>query len=351
MPSVKVIFSSEVRAKSRSLLRALLRESSYLPDPVARIYTRSYILTRFRAYHPRAGNSSSKKDKPAPITLQRLVQLRKTGWRTVRQMQKASGGDTASLTRVLLHAYGRTGRRKHELLEPLKKEDPGPASECKPIAQLAKRPNLPKAVFDTLRLPSPSLIALANSQASTNPSELLSAHLKRGAQYDIPEKNIWQRPLPVKRVVNSVRKRYGEILDKILPPLPLGEWNRLRDLAIGTRKWDGPVPRRKRCGPPSTPEPDAILGGIPHDIAALRGGREKPHRLTARYMQRVYQEVFKACPVMESHEVNAKTVWSVRWGRSELQHRVHANATANARLLALADPAPVDREGRRKAKS
>ena len=113
----------------------------------------------------------------------------------------------------------------------------------------------------------------------------------------LPATNIWGRPLPERRARNIRRRWVARARESVLPPLPREEWQRLGDLAAGTVQWGGEVPRR---------------GKEKRGVGRVHG--ENPHRVTGRFMRRLWGRVFVQCPVMEEKEEGG---WVVRWGKVE----------------------------------
>src|SRR3954447_19308555 len=101
--------------KSRHLLRHLLREATYLPDPVAREYIHRHILRRFRDYY----QNPLYEGHVEPPHNKRLKSVRENARRALSLLIRANMGQYESLQRVLFLAYGRIGRRRHELLSEL----------------------------------------------------------------------------------------------------------------------------------------------------------------------------------------------------------------------------------------
>lgn len=256
---------------ARHLLRALLRECTYLPDPAARIYVHRHVLRRFREYHPPQGKHRDHKDhleNPA-FSPQRIRGALKNAWKGLNFLRRVNEGEVAPLQQLLLLTYGRTGRRRHELMETLLIPDAVSESEAVRLWQAEVAATLdpsetitgiPKAVAEAPRRNGKPhkyeisqrysrLRALLESQRRyARPVELRRAKLKL-TYLEVPLTNIWMRPFPRKRERNMVRKWYASILDKVFPPLPEDEWERLRDLVSGVRKWHGF--KRRRPGVPS----------------------------------------------------------------------------------------------------
>lgn len=89
--------------ETKQLLRHLLRQASVLYDDVARIYITRYIVQRFRVN--------------LTADSWRRTKLLKEGRRGLSILIRANAGDPKPLTKIMEMSYGRTGRRKHELLE------------------------------------------------------------------------------------------------------------------------------------------------------------------------------------------------------------------------------------------
>ncbi|KAJ9661488.1 hypothetical protein H2201_006519 [Coniosporium apollinis] len=262
-------------ALARHLLRALLRECTYLPDAAARTYFRQHVLARFREYHPpRSRNASAwppEKHRLAgyshgllPHRLQGLLKQARKGLALLR---RANEGEMEPLLRVLSYTYGRSGKRRHEMMQSLLLPDVPADSgalvalreqDVPSVAGSQHRATDIPPVFDppeikdgtiqyTLSSRFSKLKALLESQRhqrftrdSANRSPVRSLVLK------IPRTNVWERPMPRKREKNKVIEWYARLLASVFPPLPEHAWMRLRDLACATVPWQGPVSRRAR---------------------------------------------------------------------------------------------------------
>lgn len=256
---------------ARHLLRALLRECTYLPDPAARLYAHQHTLRRFRDYHPPQKRANGLKEQPTipQFTASRLRGALRNARKGLNFLRRANEGEAGPLQQLLLLAYGRNGRRRHELMEILLVPDPVSEREAVELWQAEVEATLdpsksiqgiPNAVIEVPRHVgkphryeiSPrysKLRALLESQRrAAHPVELRRAKLK-STYVDVPLTNIWMRSFPRKREKNMVRKWYASVLDKVLPPLPEEDWERLRDLVTGARKWEGL--KRRRPGVPS----------------------------------------------------------------------------------------------------
>jgi hypothetical protein len=273
--SSKVTSQSNINDESRRLLRALLRECSYLPDSQARVRIKHHIISRFerrkrnntKIFERRDLLQPNEADALPPAANQLIQNGLKKGYKTLRQLQAANNGQIAQLDKVLRLAYGRTGSYRRDLLAPLLHPDPVADSDA--LGQLIKQLQEPaKSVWTIETVPVDSIFqqppmiendtaiydispayskfkALVESQVQAHPPEMRSVALK-GASFKMFTKNTWDRLVPRKRVKNTVHRAYANLLDKILPPLSEKEWKRLHGLVHGTVKGEGMVPRRKK---------------------------------------------------------------------------------------------------------
>lgn len=282
------------------LYRGLLRQCTYLPESAARKFFRNYIISRFRSYHPRKILSARNQDKrPVRVVEQRRPALLKTARRGLLFLQRANDGHQRHLGKVLAMTYGRIGKRRHDLMEPLLVADiPADQAAVEKISGSAA---------EGVPILSLQMQALIKEQARKKIT-FFSRSNRPTTKPDVPETNAWGRPMPVKRVRNIKKRWYSETLDRLMTPLPEAEWNRLRGLASGHLHWEGPVPRR------------APFTAIGFNTGIVRGPisrghsfHSSPHELTARYMRRLWTKLFAQCPLMKPSEAR-KLGWDVRWG-------------------------------------
>ena len=282
--------SYEVKRTFLHHLRHLLRECTYLPDPAARKYFHHHILERFRDYRPGDRKDSFRQPAQKWILDERdqvrcLHECRKK----ISFLYRAGIGDITALKRVLHNTYGRSGKRRHELLKPYLQPDVPKDSTT--LQEPSK-----EVAFDVLDLPEAlTLLGQSQSRQTIRGSTRDIVSFKKYTKPVLPATNTWGRSMPRKRVVNAKRQRYNKLLDKILPPIPEDEWIRLRGLAAGQISNDGPPPRRVR------------LAGLP-ELPSLRDR----HILTTRFMRRLWANIFLQCPKMEWDAVKRK--WSIVWG-------------------------------------
>jgi hypothetical protein len=289
----------EAKTTARHLFRALLRAASYLPDEFARTYIHNHIIHRFR--------TASK------ITPARLQDARGD----LNVLQRASMGEIKPLTKVMHLSYGRTGRRRRELIVALLRADAKPMQETDPSAappvfkegHTAESPPSPRPVFDTF----------LQSQSLNHPPDTSRVKI-RHLQPQIPKENIWGRPVALKRQRGLRHKWWSETLNKLLPPLPELEWNRLKDLATGVIPFEGPPPRRStRLSPKRKPrevlELSSLKNPIRHAVRHSLDNRQKTmhqHEINARFMRRIWANVWNLTPKMSYDGESIE--WIVTWG-------------------------------------
>ncbi|MCJ1400347.1 hypothetical protein MMC11_003552 [Xylographa trunciseda] len=300
----------------------------------------THILQRFRSHCPRQpalpwpsprAPSPRLKPKPKPtLTTTQHTALLHQARHLLSTLSRANAGHLAPLSTVLAHTYGRTGRRRHELLAAATKLD------------------VPRDQREGARQPAASLTPGESTTTSTSTSalprmvELLmkAQRAQRGARLSrapmktlrapVPAANSWGRAVPAGRARNIEARWRAKALRSVLPPLPRGEWERLRDLATGRRAWGGGVVRRRGRA------------------VAERVRGENPHRVTGRFMRRLWGRVLVQCPVVEWEGEGGR--WVVRWGGGRWEGRVvevEEEAEAEAGRGDLFCFEGVDDDGRR----
>ncbi|KAF7184936.1 hypothetical protein HII31_13748 [Pseudocercospora fuligena] len=337
-------------ANTRSIVRGFLRECTYLPDPNARLYMSQYFLSRCRR-----ASFTIWRGRDKPEIGARVERLLKQARQMRNGLQRANEGDRAALLRCLEWTYGRRGRRRHVLLEPLmptegrqdiiqlmskdqgieqendiESEEESIDSEQEDIeaGHVAENAGeiteqaLDRVVSTTAKpLPSltPELHALAASQKALNlpNSKKAPKHL----QPVIPELNARLLPMPKKRVKNLTHQWYAKVLDRILAPLPVREWEQLRGWALGV---DMPRVKERRRSSEVMANRGHFGGHTALEAIVVKGQldpkyfpNENAHKITPRFMQRLWAQIFSDCPVMDWDD--AKKKWGVRWGIQELQ--------------------------------
>lgn len=313
----------------RHIFRALLRQCTYLPDSSARHYFRTYVVSRFRKYNPRP---------PVPPDLALRLQQTKVQKDLLKKARKglvflkrANNGHRMHLEKVLAMTYGRQGRRRRELVQLLLQNTP-------PRQELLTKLDASKPTYDPESIFGYKVEALIKSQRhlEVHSTSMGTGKLRKSQRLDrvkleIPEKNSWGRPMPLKRVQNMKEEWYAAFLDRIKPPLPMKEWERLRGLATGMKS-EELVKCRKRTGIRDNETNDITHAAPPlppgtrslSDIA-VNSKREKswsdltnPHRVTPRVMRRMWASIFEQCPCMTWDKVREK--WIVQWGGQQMKN-------------------------------
>jgi hypothetical protein len=340
---------SEWVVQGRHMLRAILRECSYLPDLNSRQYLAKHALARFRVYRMRKGKTYDTAECQA-----RLRQQHHEARKALNHLRRANEGEAEPLLRTLTLTYGRVGKRRHELMEPLlrskeqgglsapmregeeEEEDTQSADgESAPVASSSVASEVEDVTTGRRRnmkpLPelTPQLRALVLSQLDASPPATSRPELKpRSLKPEIPELNSWMRPMPKVRVANMTRRWYAEVLDRVLPPLPRQEWIMLRDLATGRTKSCLPPPRRKAAAVRLQASESGVSEAL-KDLVLFNRISHPPapdrdiHGVTHRFMRRMYAKIFAECPLMVWD--SSKNEWKITWGH-------HAMVPGNARL-------------------
>ncbi|PPJ52998.1 hypothetical protein CBER1_11451 [Cercospora berteroae] len=309
---------SRASIEYRSLLRAILRAASYLPDPNARTFFKANALEHSKKRAFRVWNR-----RDDPNYAEREADLLELDRKKLRMLQDANAGERKSLLQVLCHTYGRTGYRRHELLQPL--------------LATAGREDLMQAMKEkTAR--TIALYALAESQQLNQPPALTRRNPKN-LKPNVPATNARGLPMPQKRMHNLHRKWYADLLDRILPPLPTKDWEQLRDWARGKNMPQIHVPRRSNpqtrpfahFGKYTALEAIVIQGRIDKEVY----GNRETHQITERFMQRLWADVFSTCPYM-IHDTSTNK-WRVMWGHQNLAQSMLAAANEVADELSMQD--------------
>lgn len=288
------------------LYRELLRECTYLPDSQARTFLREHVTRSYRKYLPQD------QSRRGEIPLWRQVALLHRGRKGLSVLRRANHGYIKPLQNILSLTYGRKGKRRRELMDKLMQEDI--PRDHKAVEALSGN-----HTYSREWMPPSMVMALLRSQTKN------TEHLDRTVTGStnlrptpaIPEKNTWGLQMPEKRVKNLMRKWYAKQVDRLLPPLPEAEFERLQALSDGKIGiMDGPVPRRKRAIDSSAQRGvlvnEKLLLEGPHKsytFAAYVHGR--PHRLTLRLLQRLWVTIFQHVPMMTWDR--AKEKWEVKW--------------------------------------
>lgn len=288
-------------------MRALLRQATYLPDSAAREFFHDHIIASFRRYCPRKFRSS---DKPYQITRERRKQRLDNARKAWKVLVRANHGSQQHLRRVLEMAYGRRGKKKYDLMKDVL--PPETSQDSKALEELSliieERHSRVKGKEPRL---SEKLYALIRSQKQQKDRLFPKKNIKC-TEPTIPEQNIWLRPMPKNRSKNIRKKWYAETMDRVMPPLPEADWNRLKDLSLGKLSWEGLRQPRKRA-----------QGHFITDSWEPERNSDW-HELTPRFMRHMWESVFVQCPMMRWNTDRQR--WSVLWGRPHTATAVSIDA-------------------------
>lgn len=369
--------STALHTKSIHLLRALLREASYLPDAVARQYFHRYVLDRFRAYQPKQNATTtaasealdrqrhrSFKRRELGIINARTSTVQKKARKGLYYLQRANQGEIACLQRVLFFAYGRIGRRKYALLEHVLRPDPimdggkvlapddfkGPT----PLQELYHSNKRWLQYFDAPKPASEGMYVINISSRYSRMRAVLKSQYQKGISINrelkgpamkTPKHNVWMRPMPIVRARNNVRRWYAETMTRFLPPLPTNEWNHMDAMIKGLERIS--LVRRRSAARTSNPEPivenqdalDVVMDGLRMEKlskAVKPAGAFRPHDITPRFMRRLYMKVLQLCCKVEYDE--QRKHWVPTWGQSNNHTKPNIyNAPSDEALFAGVD--------------
>ncbi|KAA8895531.1 hypothetical protein FN846DRAFT_755677, partial [Sphaerosporella brunnea] len=232
------------------LFRALLRQIGVLHDDTARNWFRQHVKKRFAV----------SRDAEA----KRLVQLLAETRRGITTLKRANQGFPKPLLKVMEIAWGRNGKRRHELMD----------VSSGPFLYAYPRKKLP-----FMSKPFEALVKWVNVK---NP------------ELKIPEKNIWDEPFPEVRLPRIYGRHFNRLVTASPAPLPLEEFERLKRLASG-QELPKP-PRRKRP-----------LSEESRKCKAING--ERPHEMKPRSWRRIYQKILNKSVALVYNEPREK--WEV----------------------------------------
>lgn len=322
----------------RHILRALLRESTYLPDNAAQAYIKAYIIARYRRYQDRT--TSTGKLVPLAISRQRLASLHLDARKGLKRLRLANQGASAQLIKVLRLTYGRRGKQRHELLRPAKRGEASDPTQD-PIIHMIKARNLPEAIIAQIPHLTESQKALF-SAARHNASLIGASSLKRKPR--IPEQNTWLRGFPVKRLKNKIKDWYANVLRSLPAPLSTSEFDQLRNRAAGYQEGCGLRRRRKlgTCGVlarENAAENRSCAAQLETDYEHLadmlrshgtvQRRQRKPAHIGPRFMRRKLGNVLsQSCQMAWDSEEER---WNVTWGSARTETNAQARK-ANAIL-------------------
>ncbi|PMD36007.1 hypothetical protein L207DRAFT_494721 [Hyaloscypha variabilis F] len=309
-----MVHSTEVLHIYRRILRAI----TYLPDSSARIYVHNEVVQRFRRHRPWTS--------PLHIISNRVRKARAFAG----CFERAAHGSSEDLQRVLMHTYGRAGARRRELVKELLRPDESilPKDDTA-LQQLIENPKAQEPVDGK---PSPKVTAFIASQRRNHPKESDRPKIR---QLEKPQKTIWDREPVAKLQHSRWLKWWAQVLEKLLPPVPKVEWDRLRDLSLGKIPLDEFPMRRSRPVENTEQQGDMVYRYLQlklrSEAAQLEGATfdttrglqvqtktreeslgENHEVLLPRARRRLYAHIWRLTPTMSQDETTK--VWTVVWG-------------------------------------
>lgn len=296
----------------RQILRATLRECSYLPDPVARNYMHKYVLDRYRKkLTATAPNKTTKCHHHPPLTeplqdrryaanFEKQKRLHKTARKFLSLLQRGNQGYQQPLSRILMLSYGRLGPKRHILLSrivPHKLEGHPVFNSSAEIEQYLKDKNS-ELNQDDWQLPD---VLRALLKAQRNNSFARSAHGNRFRANDvvtIPKLNSWRKPMPDCRVKNIRKRILRSSKYAALPPPDPSDVNILCGLVDGSEPWKPPVRRAKLTATTESSPLETLLSQGPKGDLSFnqKYSHGRPHRLTRRFMRTLWKQVYQLMP-------------------------------------------------------
>ncbi|KAK4121505.1 hypothetical protein N657DRAFT_682593 [Parathielavia appendiculata] len=344
------------------LYRHLLREASYLP-PVARPFIEKRIQSRFQ---------KSRKDDE-----ERSAKHIAQAHHDLRLLRAANLGDTARMRRVLLHAFGRLGRRRRELMDRVIHRDvPTETEELQKYAAEASALVTQGSKLDWLDMwDVDKLRTYARSQMQAglinSPKPTITA-FQITPDKVIPTENAWGRPLAPKLYRTKLKNVWKAVADKCMPPLPKEQWEQLRAIATGQAEGNWLPPPRRPVARSLYPDEQTaewdwqsyaikpvavvdrpanrrnkLLSGAVDDNTPT--GDPEPlncHKYTARMWRRLLGGIWQLTATMEKKPGGRG--WHITWGKEEFRP---APASAGAMEFFTDFPEPAQPKGGGKAKT
>jgi hypothetical protein len=345
--------------KTTHLLRSLLREATYIPDAHARQYFRRYIANRFKAYQP-AQNATASVDvhaldkyrhrafqkRKASVIIERTRATQQKAQKGLSYLRRANQGELPCLRKILLFAYGRMGRRRYELLADLLKPEVAGNGNAEfvssqetptPLQQLYYSDKRFLSFFDAPKMKTKDEFTIEISDRYPRLKTVVKSQVQAGIAIGrdlkrphllTPIRNVWERPMPIKRARNNVKRWYAETMTRLLPPLPNDEYDKLQAFIAGEKWIEFAKPRTRAvelCFQPS--DDDALSKALIEEGLALDkpskadrpSGIQRPHNITTRFMRRLYAKVLALSCKLEWNEERKK--WFAVWGNKAIKHR------------------------------
>ena len=313
----------ELVANPLHLLRAILREATYLPDLTARKFHTKYAILSFRRHQN--GPDTEREGASSLPSKYRTYQMKRAR-KYLCLLQRANEGYSGPLENVLRMTYARKGRRKRQIVQDLMRTYP---------AQITSLPvTSPGASWQ----PSAQFLYLLRRQKKVQPYWTKN---KIQPMPVIPEQNKWNKPFPETRARNMLKKWYASQAAMLQAPLAEAEWlNIYRSATAHGADIDKLVSKRRPLGTPGIPDTTDHNYGCPEndieDIGCTSAQKRapqlsrkvsmslgNPHKLTRRFLRRTLQRVvLQTSPTMIADTDTGKiaTRWEIG-GKAQFQSR------------------------------
>jgi hypothetical protein len=174
--------------------------------------------------------------------------------------------------------------------------------------------------------------AFIENQRKNHPKDSVKSRIRN---FEIPKKTIWDRAPAQKLQRTKWKTWWAQTLDKLLPPVPQHEWDRLRDLALGKIPLDEFPKRRSRPAKGEDGGEDMAYRYLQlklrSEAAEILGATFDPKRglvvqtktreellreshevPPTRARRRLYGLIWSLTPTMSQDE--ATKTWTVTWG-------------------------------------
>lgn len=333
------------------LYRHLLREATYLP-PAFRDRIVVSICARFHQYH--------ENDTRPKAHLER-------GMKVLRTLRAANSGDRKPMESLIEKSFGRSGRRRRELMakfvrpqgpadsKALEAQLDGAQADVDPVSETGA--TSADGSPDTIQVKEPKktfvdswdqekILNIMSSQmkqykATKNTSTWPAREIRNVNEKQFaPGDNVWGKPPAEARVANSRAKWWKLSANKIMPPIGKGEWELLGRLSAGAQEenewriperrpqaiaihgaedadsttwdWAGyatqPTNVVERAASPSRQLLTGRKGSGPY------AGRDRERTTSARWFRRAYNRTWQLTPRMNE---NPNTLqYEFQWGQS-----------------------------------
>ncbi|KAH7376923.1 hypothetical protein B0T11DRAFT_315100 [Plectosphaerella cucumerina] len=359
----------------RHLYRHLIREASYLPG-----ICRPFVNTRIRAGFVRSKEAiyQGRRKQPPPTGLDDpQTKAIHHGLRQLRGLRAVNLGDTMRIDRLMHHVFGRSGKRRRELLVPLLRP-PTPRDSAELQKHLEQQKAGPPVDSNGKQLPMrrpdgwdktkvlKHVQSQIKHQSTTSPSVWMrignqTPHNPQRELIKLPPVDHFGKPINERRVRKAMERWWKAAATKLAPPVEKSEWERLRAAAAGElpeHDWKF-APRRPIARSLEAPTPavtsewdwkplvDRSASFIGRPVIRqqwrLTGKREtgpfEPHKqkregLRARALQRTYDRIWNATPYVEEDPETLATK-AIHWGSIRgLQTQLPVATAADARIFA-----------------